>query len=58
MTRSDDARLEATRSGVKFDQDLTAAQRRRFLRRDGGLRIRAEGRRGDDVEAHVERVRD
>lgn len=58
---SDRARAEAlaeTKAGTRFDRPLTDAQRRKYLRRDGSLVIRAEGRAGDDVTAHVERVRD
>ena len=49
--------VDETRKGVKFDQPLTAAQKRRYGQPDGKLVIRAEGQRGDTVEAHVDRVK-
>ena len=50
--------VEETRRNVKFDQPLSDAQKRRYLRRDGSLVINAEGRSGEDVTAHVDRTRD
>ena len=57
MSRSEAARLEATKRGVKFGVALTADQRRRYERRDGHLIINVEGRPGDDAVASVDHER-